>query len=219
MRSSRIQDEESGGRNSGISVGSAERLLDAADTLMYARGYHDVGVAELCREAGVRPGSFYYYFASKEALAAAMLDRSWARTDERIFAPAFDDETLDVFEAISRYSELLEGNLRTVQARSGVLVGCRFGNFATESAQHLPLIQHATRTALEAMTVRFAQLIGRGQRHGQVNSNLDPEFLATSLLAQMEGLMVIAKATNDTTVIRLLTPAARSLLTPPAPNQ
>jgi hypothetical protein len=69
------------------------------------------------------------------------------------------------------------------------------------------------------MTARFAQLIGRGQRHGQVDPNLDPEFLATSLLAQMEGLMVIAKATNDPTAIRRLPTAARSLLIPPAPNR
>jgi len=196
--------------------GSAERLLDAADRLMYVRGYHDVGVAELCREAGVRTGSFYYYFPSKEALAAAMLERAWARTDERIFAPAFDDPDLGVFEAVDRYTELLEAHLRAVQDRTGVLVGCRFGNFATETAPHLPLVQRATRTALAAMVHRFADLIDRGRRGVEPGDDVteldDAGFLATALVAQMEGLMVIAKADGDPAVIRRLGPVARLLL-------
>lgn len=198
---------------------SAERLLDAADALMYARGYHDVGVAELCREADVRPGSFYYFFESKEALAARMLERAWARTDERIFGPAFDDATLDVFEAIERYSELLEANLRMLRSRTGVLVGCRFGNFATEIAPHLPLVHNATRAALDAMTERFERLVERGQLDGQVDPDLDAASIATSLLAQMEGLMVIAKVAGDPAVIGRLPAAARGLLTAPASNR
>lgn len=180
---------------------------------MYLRGYHDVGVAELCSEADVRPGSFYYYFPSKEALAAAMLERAWARTDERIFAPAFDDPDLDVFEAIDRYSELLETHLRALQDRSGVLVGCRFGNFATEAAPHLPLVQQATNAGLTAMIARFAQLIERARSAGGAAAvDDDVEALATALVAQMEGLMVIAKATGDPAVIRRLTTVARRLI-------
>lgn len=215
MGSSNVRDEQTSGPTRG---GSAQRLIDAADSLMYSRGYHDVGVAELCREAGVRPGSFYYYFESKEALAAAMLDRAWIRTDERVFAAAFDDESLGVFEAIDRYTELLEANLRSLRDSTGVLVGCRFGNFATESAQHLPLVRSATQTALEAMTDRFARLVERAQREGQVGGDADPDSTAISLLAQMEGLMVIAKATGDPSVIRRLTPAAHRLLTSPTTN-
>ncbi|MEM8925954.1 MAG: helix-turn-helix domain-containing protein [Actinomycetota bacterium] len=39
---------------------SRVRLLDAADRLMYERGYEAVGVAELCRVAEVKKGSFYF---------------------------------------------------------------------------------------------------------------------------------------------------------------
>jgi TetR/AcrR family transcriptional regulator, transcriptional repressor for nem operon len=194
---------------------SAERLLDAADTLMYDRGYHDVGVAELCREAGVRPGSFYYYFPSKEALAAAMLERSWIRTEQRIFSPAFDDHDLDVLEAIERYAELLEGNLRTLKNQSGVTVGCRFGNFATETAQHLPLVRDVTRTVFENMTTWFERLVARGQHHGRIEPDIDPKSAAMSLLALMEGFRVIAKATDDPATIRRLAEEARRVLALP----
>ena len=218
MHSTKAHQTEAGG-NSTSSTGSAERLLDAADVLMAARGYHDVGVAELCREADVRPGSFYYYYDSKEALAAAMLHRSWKRTDENIFAPSFDDQTLDSLQAIGRYAGLLEANLRLLLERSGALVGCRFGNFATETAQHLPLVQRSTQAAFEAMTERFTRLIERGQRRGDVDTDLDPASVAILLLAQMEGLMVIAKATGDPSTISRLVTAARLLLSSPDSHQ
>ena len=59
--------------DTGTRPGTRERLLDAADRLMWARGYEAVGVAELCAEAGAPRGSFYHWWPSKQALAAAML--------------------------------------------------------------------------------------------------------------------------------------------------
>ena len=190
-----------------------ERLLDAADRLMYERGFHGVGVAELCEAADVRPGSFYYYFRSKQALAAEMLERAWVRTDQRIFAPAFDGAT-STFEAIDVYAEALEQNMRTHEERSGgIVAGCRFGNFAIESAPHDPVLAEATATALAAMTDRFRRLIDEGRHRGEVTADADADTLAELLVAQMEGLMVLAKANHDPSAIRRLGAAARLLLT------
>ena len=54
-----------------------QRLLDTAEKLFYARSYEDVGVQEICREAGVKKGSFYHFFPSKRDLTLAILDDSW----------------------------------------------------------------------------------------------------------------------------------------------
>jgi TetR/AcrR family transcriptional repressor of nem operon len=194
---------------------SAERLLDAADRLMYARGYESVGVAELCREADVRTGSFYYYFESKEALAARMITRAWERTNATIFAEAFADPDTDPFEAIDRYAELLEQNLDRLLATTGVVVGCRFGNFATESAPHRPLIAEATEQVFGGMSDWLRSVVERGQRRGVIDPEADATALARLVVSQMEGLMVLAKANRDPSTIRLLGDAARRLLTPP----
>ena len=197
---------------------SAERLLDAADRLMYARGYQGVGVAELCREADVRPGSFYYYFESKEALAAAMIQRAWQRTSDTIFADAFSTGTTDPIAAMDRYAELLEQHLERLETVTGVVVGCRFGNFATETAPHHPLVGEATRQVFDDMATQFRCLVERGQQHGYIDADADADGLGRLLLAQMEGLMVLAKAHGDPSTIRLLGDAARRLLPRPCPS-
>ena len=58
------------------------RLLDAALTVIRAKGYADTTVDELCRAAGVTKGAFFHHFRSKEELAVAAagaLRRRWRR--------------------------------------------------------------------------------------------------------------------------------------------
>ncbi|SIT45111.1 Transcriptional regulator, TetR family [Paraburkholderia ribeironis] len=56
--------------------GSArDRLLDAAEALIYAGGIHATGVDAIVRQSGTARKSFYAHFESKDALVAAALER------------------------------------------------------------------------------------------------------------------------------------------------
>ena len=56
-----------------------ERLLEAAEALIYAGGIHATGVDAIVRQSGTARKSFYTHFESKDALVAAAL----TRRDER----------------------------------------------------------------------------------------------------------------------------------------
>ena len=66
-----------------------ERILTSALDLIYARSYADVGVQEVCEQAGVKKGSFYHFFPSKRDLTLAALDRQWLNVKQNIFEPCF----------------------------------------------------------------------------------------------------------------------------------
>ena len=53
------------------------RLLAAGLDLVHTRGFTASGVKDITDAAGVPKGSFYAYFASKEAFAAAILEHYW----------------------------------------------------------------------------------------------------------------------------------------------
>ena len=53
----------------------AASILDAAERLLAERPLAELTVADLLRAAGVARGSFYFYFESKEAVVAALLER------------------------------------------------------------------------------------------------------------------------------------------------
>jgi AcrR family transcriptional regulator len=52
-----------------------DRLLDAAEALIYAGGIHATGVDAIVKRAGAARKSFYSYFESKDELVAAALER------------------------------------------------------------------------------------------------------------------------------------------------
>ena len=54
-------------------------LLDAAEELFLAKGFHAVSVDDLGAAAGITGPGLYRHFASKDALLMAVLDRIWER--------------------------------------------------------------------------------------------------------------------------------------------
>ncbi|MDN7446373.1 TetR/AcrR family transcriptional regulator [Burkholderia multivorans] len=59
--------------------GVRERLLDAAEALIYSGGIHATGVDAIVKRSGAARKSFYSHFESKEALVVAALERRDAR--------------------------------------------------------------------------------------------------------------------------------------------
>ena len=52
-----------------------ERLVDAARELLRPRGYGETSLADIARESGVPVGNVYYYFKTKEDIAAAVIEQ------------------------------------------------------------------------------------------------------------------------------------------------
>ncbi len=56
-----------------------ERLIDAGYEVLSEKGYEATTVKEVARVAGVSPGLFHYYFASKDELFVAVLQEAGGR--------------------------------------------------------------------------------------------------------------------------------------------
>lgn len=66
-----------------IATGTAERILDAAETLFADLGYDGTSVRAITDLAGVRLNLLSYHFGTKEALFAAVIDRRLDVLNER----------------------------------------------------------------------------------------------------------------------------------------
>ncbi len=185
-------------------------MLSAADRLLRYRGYEAVGVADVCREADVRKGSFYYFFDSKAALAVELLERSWQRKRSEVFAPAFQQSsTIDTFH---RFGEQLAASLTLELDTEGAISGCRFGNFALELANTDEAIRCCVSHVFDEMAATFAAAIEAGQTSGELAAELDPTAIALTLVAQMEGLLLLAKAKRDPAIVSSFGATAERLL-------
>src|SRR6476661_5534009 len=55
-----------------------QRLMGAIAELIWTGSYGTTTIDQICEKAGVKKGSFYYFFQSKCDLAAAALEIGWA---------------------------------------------------------------------------------------------------------------------------------------------
>lgn len=72
-----------------------ERLIDAARNVLYQKGFAGMTIADVAKESGVPIGNVYYYFKTKEALAAAVIDERLEALRERLEAASTPAEPGD----------------------------------------------------------------------------------------------------------------------------
>ncbi len=59
-------------------------ILNAAEPLFYAKGYHETAISDIAQKMGVAQGTLYYYFKSKEEILEALINRELSSYMARI---------------------------------------------------------------------------------------------------------------------------------------
>lgn len=199
----------------GRSSDARERILAAAQSLIEQRGYSALGVAEICKAAGVPKGSFYYFFDSKEELALTVLDEHWAgRRDAWTGILGGDRPPL---ERLRRLFEATEAEQRAGQQTCGTVSGCLFGNLTLEMSNQTEAIRARLQGIFDAQVDMVGSLIDEARERGEVVVS-DTHQAARSIVAQLEGQVLFAKLYNNTSLADTLWTSALSLLGARAPQ-
>jgi TetR/AcrR family transcriptional repressor of nem operon len=178
-----------------------DRLIETASRLFHLRSYSSVGIQELCEEAGVRRGSFYYYFPSKEALVEAVLDYERDHLLEQVYDPAFEQTRapLERFDEFLR--RLHEYQVARTNAEGGQVGGCPFANLAQELASHHPKLRAQAEAILDRFADMYQAALEEGRGQGQLDPDVDTQKSAVRIRAYVQGLLETAKLRADPDVI------------------
>ena len=180
------------------SSSARERIVGTAARLFLERSYQGVGIDELCKAADVRKGSFYHFFSSKSELAKAVVDlhaEAFRRNLSGSPAATPEQRLHAIPDAIGRIQA-------TFEAHFGRAVGCPFGNLAAElSTSDDDLRSHLAQT-LGAMEAHMAAVCRQAAAAGALRKGTDPDRLAHALMAQYQGIILLAKL-NGTGVSNL----------------
>src|SRR5512139_262193 len=99
-----------------------ERLMEAVRELIWEGSYGSTTIDQICEKAGVKKGSFYYFFDSKAEVAEAALDREWERRRpelDAIFSP-----TVAPLERLKKYCEHGYRFQSEIRNKCGHVLGC-----------------------------------------------------------------------------------------------
>lgn len=172
-----------------------ERILDAACTLIHTRGYVGIGVAEICTKADVRKGSFYHYFESKQALTLEVVDLHWQQQRATWIATlSTDDEPLQRLESLVRLQIAAQ---RTAHDTDGHIDGCLLGNLALELSNQDGDVQKKLQEIFADQIDLVAAVLAEAAEQGAIPESNATVETARGVVAQLEGLVMFAKLSND----------------------
>ncbi|MBV8074517.1 MAG: TetR/AcrR family transcriptional regulator [Candidatus Eremiobacteraeota bacterium] len=153
--------------------------------LFWERGYSEAGIADVVGRAGVRSGSLYHFFESKEHLLVAVLEAYQNALIPHIFEPPFrreNDPLERVFAVLADYRE----RLLTTDFR----YRCPIGSLALEVG---PVSERA-RVLIDANFAAWRAAIASALRELARDAHVDADSLATFVLTVMEGGVMQAAA-------------------------
>ena len=188
-----------------VTVDTQQRILDSARELIFSRSYADVGVAAICEHAGVKKGSFYHFYPSKQALTIAVLDAQFFDTQSNMISKAFAGD-VPPLARLERFTDMAYLFQKQLNAHTGHVLGCPFGNLANElSTQNEPIREKIQHTFAKLQSLLSGVLLA-AQEVGDLAQDIDVGATAQAMLAYFEGVMLLAKNQNEPEVIGQLLP-------------
>jgi TetR/AcrR family transcriptional repressor of nem operon len=167
-----------------------DRILDAASRLFGERGFDGTAVAEVLTLAGVRSGSLYHFFASKEALAEAVL----ARCAEQRRESLLDAAEAAAADPVQRVLALVELWRRRLEA-GGVGAADPTGLLAAELSARSPAIGRLAESSSARLATRVrGWLDAAGPR---LPAATDRDELASFVLTVLEGATMQSRAAGS----------------------
>jgi TetR/AcrR family transcriptional repressor of nem operon len=169
-----------------------DRIVRSAARLFLTRSYQSVGVADLCTVADVRKGSFYHFFASKADLAKAVVDLHAGELERRLAAGADGDPVARLHAVADAVSVIQHG----FEGRFGRIVGCPFGNLAAELSTTDDELRAHVAGVFSRWEAALTEACRAAAARGVLRDGVVPDRLAHMILAQIQGLILLAKVSG-----------------------
>jgi TetR/AcrR family transcriptional regulator, transcriptional repressor for nem operon len=172
-------------------VRTREALLQAAFGEIHRSGFRGSDVASILHAAGVTKGAMYHHFESKEALGYAVVDEiiadimreKWQAPLQSASNPI--DALVEIVGATSLLAEHIE-------------CGCPLNNIAQEMSPLDEGFRRRTAKVFDEWRQAIARALRDGKVRGLVAGDVEPEEIATFLIAAYEGYISLAKNFQDT---------------------
>ncbi|MDQ2869700.1 MAG: TetR/AcrR family transcriptional regulator [Acidobacteriota bacterium] len=160
-----------------------DKILEAARQLFWDGGYEATSLQQIAQDAGVHPGSVYYFFRTKEDILLAVLDWYLENLEPILIEPLFSS----VSDPIERITGLLAG-YRMQLVATGFTRGCPIGNLALQVGRAIPRAQEKVRANFAGWKAWVGQCV-REAASGAISEE-DVASAATFVLTVMEGAVM-----------------------------
>jgi AcrR family transcriptional regulator len=155
-------------------IRTRRKILEAAAKVFDARGYTAASMAEILEQANVTKGGLYFHFASKEALAMAVMDeqRHFCQISASRDSPL--QEVIDLTQSVARDLQV------NTMLRAATRLVIEHGSFTSPHPSiYLMWIQ------------RLNELLEQARADGELSPRTDIEIVAELIVGAFSGIQLI----------------------------
>ena len=169
------------------------RIIELAAPLFNQRGYAGCSMQDVMEATGLKKGGLYRHFSSKEELASEAFRYSLAQ------ATKIRTDHLDAsLGALERLRDVIE---QFVEKPSPVPGGCPILNTAIDADDGNAVLRSMAREGLKEWRSRIEKIVREGISSGEIRKDLEPRALANTVIATLEGALMIARLEASRTAL------------------
>lgn len=168
-----------------------EEVLDRAMQAFWDDGYCATSMATLTETTGLKPGSLYAAFKSKEGLFLSTLDHYGERSTESIRKVLHSTES--PLEGVRTFLTQLASNTANQSKRSS----CFLVNTLLEIARSNDQVRDRVNAHLDRVEKLFLDALEQAQAQGELSNDQDPAALASFIMTNIWGMRVLLAAGAD----------------------
>ena len=171
-----------------------EALIEAGIEQLSIHGYHGTGIKQILDEVSVPKGSFYNFFASKEAFVAEVVGHYsqglLAQLDQFMAGEGKALTPIEQLRAIYLYS-------LKQYASHDFKKSCLVGSIATEISAESEMCRIELERAMEKWLNFFSGIFDQAQKQRLVRDDMSPNDMAAVYWATWEGALIKMKMSAD----------------------
>jgi TetR/AcrR family transcriptional repressor of nem operon len=176
-----------------------ERLMDSVLELIWTGSYGTTTIDQICDKAGVKKGSFYYFFESKAQLAEEAFETSWQT--KRVELDGIFSATLPPLERLRKYCDFTYKIQIEIREKYGRVLGCPQISLGCEVCTQEDKLQKKIQGIMDYKRKYIESAIRDANAAGETQVG-DPEGKARMIMAYYEGVLTQARIQNDVTMLK-----------------
>jgi TetR/AcrR family transcriptional repressor of nem operon len=168
-----------------------DEALHKAMEVFWSRGYKATSIQDLIKHMGINRQSLYDTFGDKHALYLLALDRYREIEGRKLF------DLLERPGSVKKNLRQLFAAVVEEALGDGQRRGCFMGNATSELAGRCKETAARTCSNMTATDGAFHRALLRGKKDGELKGVREPRAVARYLYSSLQGLILMAKVTQD----------------------
>jgi AcrR family transcriptional regulator len=173
-----------------------ERIVRCAAGLIAEHGAAGTSLDDVRAATGASKSQLYHYFADKHGLVEAVVDHQCAAV---LGLQAQALAAVDDWDSLQRWAAAMASTVEEHGARGG----CPIGTLAAALSDIDERLRMRLSEAFRAWSDAIRGALGRLRANGLLSADADLDGLTTSMLASIQGGLLLAKTSRDVGPLRL----------------